>query len=31
MLTYANLAWRYGYSIIKLQRYIGEMLKKFER
>ncbi|XP_023708450.1 prenylcysteine oxidase 1 isoform X2 [Cryptotermes secundus] len=31
IITLAKLAWRYGYSIIKLQNYIGDMLKKFER
>jgi hypothetical protein len=31
IVTLAKLAWRYGYSVIKLQNYIGDMLKKFER
>jgi prenylcysteine oxidase/farnesylcysteine lyase len=31
IITLAKLAWRYGYDIITLQNYIGDMLNKFER
>ncbi|XP_021925663.1 prenylcysteine oxidase-like isoform X2 [Zootermopsis nevadensis] len=31
IITLAKMVWRYGYGTVKLQNYIGDMLKKFER
>jgi hypothetical protein len=31
VVTFARLFWRYGYGVVKLHNYVGDMLDKFEK